>query len=151
MYDLYSIFLNFISLVFFSHSFFFPLSTAPIIAPSNLTLVRTSGTTMAVSWVPLTLEEAQGFVAGYDISYQPSGSVKRQVQTVRAPGDSSEITITGLDPTVGYTAAVAAATTVGSGPVSPPVASPGMTSYKSFLYILQYCCISCTITRNRYI
>ena len=82
---------------------------------------------MAVSWVPLTLEQARGFVAGYDVSYQPSSGVKRQALSMRAPGDSSEITIDGLDPVVSYSASVAAATANGSGPSSPPIASAGMT------------------------
>ena len=114
-----------ISTPFNFSNFVFALSTAPTIAPTDLAIDRTSGTTMVVSWVPLTLEEAQGFVAGYDISYQPSSGVKRQALSVRAPGNSSEITIDGLDPVVSYSASVAAATTVGSGDSSPPVTSAG--------------------------
>ena len=106
----------------------FALSTAPTAAPSGVTVDRTSGTTMNVGWMPISLEEAQGFVAGYDFAYQSSNSRRRQAQTMRAPGDSSEFTITGLDPAAAYTVSVSAATGAGSGPSSPPVALPGKST-----------------------
>ena len=80
---------------------------------------------MTVTWVPLSFEEAQGFVTGYDISFQPSSGVQGQVQSVRAPGGGSEFTIAGLDGTVNYTVSVAAVTATGSGPNSSSVTSTG--------------------------
>ena len=91
---------------------------------------------MIVSWMPLTLEQAQGFITGYNISYQPISGVKRQAQSVRVPGDSVQISITGLEPAVSYTASLSAATAVGSGPISPPVATPG--TYSCLAGINQY-------------
>ena len=80
---------------------------------------------MTITWSPLTLEQAQGFIIGYDISYQPTNSRKRQVLSVRAPGNGNEFTIMGLDPALSYTASVSAATAVGVGPASPLVTPTG--------------------------
>ena len=76
-----------------------------------------------VSWESLTLEQARGFVAGYDISYTPSdgsGPV-----SARAPSDSNQFTISDLDRTLDYTVSISAATAAGSGPSSPPVVLQG--------------------------
>ena len=88
---------------------------------------------MVITWSPLTLEQAQGFIIGYDISYQPTNSRKRQVLSVRVPGNSNEFTIMGLDPALSYTAAVSAATAVGVGPASPPVTPTGMMTLCSII------------------
>lgn len=111
----------------------------PTIPPSGLALNRTSGTTMIVSWMPLTLEQAQGFITGYNISYQPISGVKRQAQSVRVPGDSVQISITGLEPAVSYTASLSAATAVGSGPISPPVATPATCPFQIHFFGADRC------------
>ena len=86
----------------------------------NVTVERTSLTTMLVSWSPLTLSEARGFVTHYTIAYTPTiNSRRRQVsqdttyQNVSA--DSSNETISMLDGSLAYSVQVSAGTKAGQG------------------------------------
>lgn len=98
---------------------------------------------IVVSWESLTLEQARGFVTGYDIQYTPSDSSGPVSAT--APSDSSEFTISDLDRTLNYTVSVSAATTAGSGPSSPPVVLQGR-DLLPLLFVevgnCMYCCVS---------
>ena len=81
---------------------------------------RTSPTTMVVSWQPLTLAEARGFISHYTVRYSPqiiSGGRKRQAaMTMVVPGmDSNSTTITDLDPITVYEVQLSAATGAGDG------------------------------------
>ncbi len=86
------------------------------------------GSEMAVSWIPLTLVEAQGFVQYYVVTISGGGSItKRQLGggcTVSdgiclAPAASDSLTVTGLDPSTGYGVMVAAANGIRSPPSEP--------------------------------
>ena len=75
---------------------------------------------MTISWRPLTLAEARGFVSHYTVTYSPqiiSGGRKRQVamMEVVAGMDSSMVTIDGLDPDTVYNVQVSATTGGGDG------------------------------------
>ena len=99
---------------------------ATSISPTNVTVDRTSPTTMVVSWQPLTLTEARGFVSHYTVTYSPqiiSGGRKRQAaMMVEVEGmDSNSTTITDLDPDTVYEVQVSAATGVGDGNFSEPI------------------------------
>ena len=81
---------------------------------------RTSPSTMLVSWTPLTLSEARGFVTFYTIAYTPIlSSRRRQVSQDtmyrNASADSASITIVGLDGSVAYSVQVSAGTRAGQG------------------------------------
>ena len=87
---------------------------------------RTSPTIMDVSWRPLTLSEARGFVTFYSIAYTPTPNSRRRQASqdtmyVNASADSSSVTIQGLDGDLAYSVTVAAATTAGIGIQSTPV------------------------------
>ena len=43
----------------------------PSISPRNVSITRTSLTVMVVSWIPLTLSEARGFITSYTVFYSP--------------------------------------------------------------------------------
>ena len=73
-----------------------------------------NGTAMNVSWVPLNLVEARGFVRGYIITYQQSTSGshrRRQVQTQQADGSASYAIVGRLQPGVAYEVRVSGMTT----------------------------------------
>ena len=73
---------------------------------------------MNVSWVPLNLIEARGFVQSYIITYQQSSSGsrrKRQAQTQQADGSASYAIVGGLQPGVAYDVTVSGMT-VQNGP-----------------------------------
>ena len=81
---------------------------------------------MAVSWRPLTLSEARGFVTFYSIAYAPTSNSRRQqapqdMMRVNASADSSNVTIMGLDRDLGYSVTVSASTIAGIGPQSDAV------------------------------
>ena len=93
-------------------------TSAPSIAPGNVEVIRLNGTAMNVSWVPMNLVEAQGFVRGYIIAYQQASSGsqhKRQMQMVQVDGSTSYAIVRGLQPGVAYEVTVSGMT-VQNGP-----------------------------------
>ena len=73
---------------------------------------------MRVSWQPLSLSEARGFVLFYTIAYTPSPNTrKRQANTMRvnASADAPSRTIEGLDGNIDYNVVVSAGTRAGLG------------------------------------
>lgn len=83
---------------------------------------------LRVSWNPLTLEEARGFIAEYAVTYSSDdGRRKRshETGTVTVPGDATSVTLTGLDHEERYSVSVAARTVAGQGVSSPEFNAPG--------------------------
>ena len=77
-------------------------------------VIRLNRTIMNVSWVPLNLVEARGFVQSYIITYQQASSGsrrKRQVQTQQVDGRASSAIVGGLEPGVAYEVSIAGRTT----------------------------------------
>ena len=100
--------------------------TAPNVAVENVVVDRTSPTTMDVSWRPLTLSEARGFVTFYSIAYTPTPNSRRRqapqdTMHVNASADSSSVTVVGLDGDLAYSVTVSASTSAGMGPQSDTV------------------------------
>ncbi len=100
------------------------LISAPSVAP-NITVNRISPTVIIVSWKPLTLSEARGFITFYIVEYYPSlNNKKRQapsdIMTVNASADSSSTTIDGLDEDFSYVVQISANTSAGKGIASSP-------------------------------
>ena len=79
-------------------------------------ITRLSDTTVAVSWRPLTLEEARGFIIGYTVTAEPRDGRRRQVETlsVMAAPNENMATIQRLVPSQEYWVTVAASTTAGT-------------------------------------
>ena len=91
----------------------------------NVMATRINNTAIRVSWSPLTLPQARGFLTGYTITITPTPiSRKRQnngaVIAMAGPTDTS-IVVTGLNPTLQYSVTVAGGTSVGIGETGPPV------------------------------
>ena len=104
-------------------------STAPNTSPMNVRAIRTSATVMIVSWRPLTLTEARGFVSHYTVTYSPqviSGGRKRQtaMTEVVTGMDANMTSIDGLDPDIVYNVHVTATTGGGNGEISIVVSLP---------------------------
>ena len=95
--------------------------TAPSVAPLNVRIIRPSATLMMVSWRPLTLAEARGFVSHYTVTYSPqiiSGGRKRQAamtEVVSGMDSGQYCDIDGLDPDTIYNVHVSATTGGGDG------------------------------------
>ena len=97
----------------------------PSIALKNVETVRTSPTTISVTWTPLTLIEARGFIRYYSVSYTPNtNGRKRQASLetmyVNVSNASTSATIMGLEASFTYNVQVAAATSAGIGVQSLP-------------------------------
>ncbi len=76
-----------------------------------------------VSWKPLTLSEARGFITFYTIEYYPSPNNKKRqapsdIMRVNVSADSSSAIIDGLDESRDYVVQVFASTRAGSGETS---------------------------------
>lgn len=67
------------------------LSPVPSAAPSNVNGDRIDGTRMRVSWAPLTLELARGFITHYTVFYQST-----LMEVVMVPGNETTVVIGGL-------------------------------------------------------
>ena len=99
---------------------------------------------MVVSWTPLTLSEARGFVIFYTIAYTPIlSSRRRQVSQDtmyrNASADSASVTIVGLDGSVAYSVQVSAGTRAGQGVQSAQSQAGGIcyiAVHIVFLYVL---------------
>ena len=78
-------------------------------------VIRLNDSAMNVSWVPLNLVEARGFVQSYIITYQQASSGsrrKRQMQMVQVDGSASYAVVGGLQPGVAYEVTVSGMTTL---------------------------------------
>lgn len=104
------------------------LSAVPTLGPSVTSAVRTSTTTATLSWAALGHEMARGNVIGYSVRYRPMTSQDERCSASDAntwtakPNTTSTTTldIMGLDPKAAYCVAVAATTSVGTGPYGTP-------------------------------
>ena len=101
---------------------FFTEEEAPIRSPNNVVFER-SGTSVSISWEPLSLFEARGFPV-YIVTLTPSSSdnhVTRQSNdgVIRVTTNESNIVVGGLDPKVEYNFTVAVVTGAGEKVTEP--------------------------------
>ena len=95
---------------------FFTEEEAPVHTPNNVEFER-SGTSVSVSWEPLTLFEARGFPV-YTVTLVPSTSADRVTRqssngVIRVVTNESNIVVGGLDPEVEYDVTVSVGTGAG--------------------------------------
>ena len=88
----------------------------PRYGPRVTNITRLSGGSVAVSWVPLTLEEARGFITEYTVTAQPANTQRRQERTVTVSVPPSErmAMVEGLEHTLAYWVSVSASTAAGT-------------------------------------
>ena len=94
---------------------------APTTHPRDLVLTRISGVTAGVSWTPLILSEARGFITNYEISYWTVGSDGLDIMSVQVSGDANSTVLTGLDSNSEYYITVSVSTAVGKSNISTPL------------------------------
>ena len=95
---------------------FFTEEEAPVRYPNDVEFER-SGTSVSVSWEPLSLFEARGFPV-YTVTLVPSSSDGRATRqsndgVIRVTTNESNIVVGGLDPKVEYGVTVAVGTGAG--------------------------------------
>ncbi len=95
-----------------------------------------------MEWVPLSLVQARGFVQFYLVTYEPSGSRKKQITgsgTITIAANQSMVDIVGLNSNNDYTVAVTAVNGAGTGATSDMmIVVPGRS-----LVILSHWCVLC--------
>ena len=83
---------------------------------------------MVVSWIPLTLSEARGFITSYTVFYSPHVSRRKQQEpnTMQktVSGDVSQTTIDDLDPNTAYDVQMSANTKAGASYLSEVISVP---------------------------
>ena len=93
----------------------------PAVRPGNVSVTRSMSNpkVLTVTWEPLTLVEAKGFIQ-YRVTLTPGGSRKRQTGTLTrtVSGDQNSTTFTDTNPATDYTVVVDTLTSDGlnSGP-----------------------------------
>ena len=93
----------------------------PSVAPVGVMVSRSAdGLSMNVSWSPLTLSQARGFV-DYVITYGPVGDTSKQSLTA----NGTYIVVTSLNTTASYSVMVSGQTSLGLGPSASVVSSTG--------------------------
>lgn len=107
---------------------------------------------MIVTWQPIPITRAQGFILHYIITYLPLSS-KRQSLSITVPANTSSITITGLSPGVRYSVTVMGETGGGEGvPSDPMIAELPPTSGESkHMYLCIYVCVCVCVYMYLYI
>ena len=78
-----------------------------------------------MSWEPLTLKEARGFVTGYTVTAVPITEAERrrheeEIMTTVDP-NTSRVVLNGLDPRLAYWVSVSGSTVVGTSTNNPRV------------------------------
>ena len=83
---------------------------------------------MVVSWIPLTLSKARGFIISYTVFYSAQVNRRkcREPNTMQntVSGDVSQITIDGLDPNTAYDVQMSASTKAGASTLSEVISAP---------------------------
>ena len=82
---------------------------------------------MVVSWIPLTLSEARGFITSYTVFYSPQVNRRKRQEpnTMQktVSGDVNRTIIDGLDPNTAYDVQMSANTKAGASALSPTALS----------------------------
>ena len=106
--------------------------TGPSVSP-NFTAIRDSATTIAVKWIPLTLEESRGFITNESISLSSSVYKCTLTEIIKVfdvtLSHKKELLLNQLQPTTDYCVSITTSTSEGNISSSPIfVASFNFTS-----------------------
>ena len=104
---------------------------------------RLSDSSIAVSWGPLTLEEARGFVTGYTVTAVPITEAKRrrheeEIMTTADP-NTSRVVLNGLDPRLAYWVSVSGSTAAGTSTNNPGVLTEPSLGKVTFSRLIFLC------------
>ena len=99
--------------------------------------MRTSDTSITVTWRKLSIVEARGILIGYSVEYGPPEQQRGQVRLVDVGPEEGKVMITDLNPEVAYHVVVYAATAVGRS-ASDTVIVEAATVQAGESYIMQF-------------
>ena len=96
--------------------------------PKDVKVDRIHPTVMVVTWIPLTLPEARGFITSYTVFYSPqvSRGKRQEHHTMQkaVSGNVNQTTINGLDHYTAYDVQMSANTTAGASALSEVISAP---------------------------
>ena len=95
-------------------------NTVPTVSPSFVSVTRSeeNPSEIVVTWQPLTLLEARGFIE-YLIQLYEVGSVKREVLSLTVPMDQDNATFSDLEDTTAYYEVSVGTLNMASGDIGP--------------------------------
>ena len=85
--------------------------------PRDIHVMRLSSSQIIVSWQPLSLEEARGFITKYTVTAEPTTLTRRRQEgmlSVSVGHNATRAVLDGLSPFLAYSVSVSASTTVGT-------------------------------------
>ena len=98
-------------------------------------------TVMVVSWTPLTLSEARGFITSYTVFYLHRGK-RQEPHTMQkaVSGNVNQTTIQDLDPNTAYDVQMSANTKAGASALSRVISAPVPSDIGNItLYMVSKC------------
>ena len=114
--------------------------TGPSVSP-NFTAIRDSATTIAVKWIPLTLEESRGFITNESVSLSSSVYKCTLREFIKvfdiSLSHKKELLLTQLQPTKDYCVSIATSTSEGKISTPPILVSSKQTVL--YCHIYYYC------------
>ena len=97
--------------------FLFNWCLVPVTGPHDIHVMRLSSSQITVSWQPLSLEEARGFITKYTVTAEPTTLTRRRQEgtlSVSVEHNATRVVLDGLSPNLAYSVSVSASTTVGT-------------------------------------
>ena len=113
------------------------MCSVPSMAPGGLMVIRSpDGLSMNISWSPLMLSQARGYV-NYVIIYEPVGNHTGQTQMT---ANGTYIVVSSLNATAKYFVTICGLTSVGLGP-SASVTSSGRSRHAHSHALMSFVCM----------
>ena len=115
--------------------------TGPSVSP-NFTAIRDSATTIAIKWIPLTLEESRGFITNEFISLSSSVYKCTLTEFIKVLdvtlSHKKKLLLTQLQPTKDYCVSITTSTSEGKISTSPILVTSKLTVYIVIYIITVY-------------
>ena len=108
---------------------------APSAAPVSLSGMNLTSTNLSISWEPPPIDDQNGIILGYNVTYTPDNGVSKDTTT-----NDTMIVINDLLIYTDYNVSVAAHTSVGTGPFDSIVVRTDSSGIKTKMSIIHQCC-----------
>ena len=104
----------------------------PSSAPINITVTQISARSISISWLPIPLQDQNGVIIKYEITYYSSKWMLKN--SLEVDGSQTTAILDKLLPFTTYNITITAATTIGYGPTSNSIFANTSQSCKRLHY-----------------